>query len=103
VKNKASGLAGTLRGEQGAEQGSGENARRDLADDLPQDGAVPMMFTEAGQRGEQDRRHRRAERKMQDLGRGERRLRSEHQGQRRDHHQPAADAEHAGEETGKQA
>jgi hypothetical protein len=69
----------------------------------PQHGAVPMVRTQAGEGSEQDGRHRRAEREMENLGTRKGRLGSEHQGQRRHHHQSAANTEHAGKEAGKQA
>jgi hypothetical protein len=70
VKNRARGLDGTLPAKKRAKQRADENPRGDLDDDFPQHGAVLVVGAQAGQRGKQDRGHRRAERQMEDLAGG---------------------------------
>jgi hypothetical protein len=61
-----------------------------------------VMGTQAGERGEQDGRHRGAERQMQHLA-GRKALPGENDGQHRHNDHAAAHPEQAGEKTGARA
>jgi hypothetical protein len=82
-----------------AKQGAEQDARRQLTDDGPKHGLMRVMSTEAGERGEQDGRHRSPERQMQHLT-GRKALHGENNGQHRHDDHATAHPEQAGEETG---
>ena len=86
-----------LRRQHRAGQRAEHDARRDAPHQRPNDRAVAMVGAHAGQRGEQDRGKRSAERQLR-LHAGSQSLRVQQENQHRHDDEAAADAEQAGDE-----